>query len=155
MLPHWEQLTYDDAVRDIAISHLPCNWLQCQENSVDPVHTEWLHFYFGNYVRNGVAAPPESQPKTMKIAFDAFEYGIIKRRLQLGFPEDGEDWAKGHPIMFPNILFVGRPGPHHHAVARAHRRREHLPRVLLRLPREARHPRAAAGRRGLPLRAAL
>ena len=107
LLPRWEQLTYDDAVRDIAITVLPCNWLQAQENSVDPVHTEWLHFYFGNYVRNGNAVAPESQPKTIKIAFDTFEYGIIKRRLQEGFPEDGEDWAKGHPIMFPNILFVG------------------------------------------------
>ncbi len=107
LLPRWEQLTYDDAVRDVAITTLPCNWLQAQENSVDPVHTEWLHFYFGNYVREGVAAAPESQPKTIKIAFDAFEYGIVKRRLQQGFPEDGEDWAKGHPIMFPNILFVG------------------------------------------------
>ncbi len=107
LLPRWEQLTYDNAIRDIAITELPCNWLQAQENSVDPVHTEWLHFYYGNYVRRGLAMAPESQPKTVKIAFDAFEYGIVKRRLQQGFPEDGEDWAKGHPIMFPNILFVG------------------------------------------------
>ena len=48
LLPRWEQLTYDNAIRDIAITELPCNWLQAQENSVDPVHTEWLHFYYGN-----------------------------------------------------------------------------------------------------------
>ena len=50
LLPRWEPLTWDNAVRDIAITTLPCNWLQAQENSVDPVHTEWLHNYFGNYV---------------------------------------------------------------------------------------------------------
>jgi 5,5'-dehydrodivanillate O-demethylase len=106
-LPMWEQLAYDDAVRDIAMSVLDCNWLQCQENSVDPVHTEWLHNYYGNFVRTGTGSQPANQPPTMKIGFDAFEYGIIKRRLQEGFPEDGEDWTLGHPVMFPNILFVG------------------------------------------------
>jgi 5,5'-dehydrodivanillate O-demethylase len=107
LLPRWEQLLYDDAVRDIAISQLPCNWLQCQENSLDAVHSEWLHFYFGNYVRTGNAVPDQDQPTTKQIAFDEFKYGIIKRRLQEGFPEDGEDWAKGHPVLFPNILWVG------------------------------------------------
>ena len=43
LLPRWEQLTWDNAVREICISELPCNWLQCQENSIDPVHFEWLH----------------------------------------------------------------------------------------------------------------
>jgi 5,5'-dehydrodivanillate O-demethylase len=107
LLPRWGQLTWDNCIRDIAMSHLPCNWLQCQENSVDAVHTEWLHNYYGNYARNGVASRPENQPKTTKIGYDAFEYGIIKRRLQEGFPEDGEDWTTGHPVLFPNILFVG------------------------------------------------
>lgn len=28
----------------------PATGSQCQENSLDPVHAEWLHNYFGNYV---------------------------------------------------------------------------------------------------------
>lgn len=28
MLPHWGPLVWDNAVRDIAIAHLPCSWLQ-------------------------------------------------------------------------------------------------------------------------------
>ena len=32
LLPRWEQLTWDNAVREICIAELPCNWLQCQEN---------------------------------------------------------------------------------------------------------------------------
>ena len=107
LLPRWGQLTWDNCICDIAMSHLTCNWLQCQENSLDGVHTEWLHNYYGNYVRTGVASRPENQPKTTKIGYDAFEYGTIKRRLQEGFPEDGEDWTTGHPVLFPNILFVG------------------------------------------------
>src|SRR5439155_5065361 len=51
LLPRWGPLVWAEAVRDVAISELPCNWLQCQENSLDPVHVEWLHNYFGNYVR--------------------------------------------------------------------------------------------------------
>ena len=29
--------------REIVKSEVPCNWLQCQENSCDPVHFEWMH----------------------------------------------------------------------------------------------------------------
>src|SRR5215471_941930 len=35
LLPRWEPLVWDNAVRDIAFTELPCNWLQCQENSLD------------------------------------------------------------------------------------------------------------------------
>ncbi len=112
LLPNWAPLVWDNAVRDIAIAELPCNWLQCQENSLDPVHVEWLHSYFGDYVRSmqgGV--PPAETPiparKHQKIAFDEFEYGIIKRRVLEGFTEQDDDWAVGHPILFPHILMVG------------------------------------------------
>jgi 5,5'-dehydrodivanillate O-demethylase len=110
-LPQWEPLTWDNAVRDIAISHLPCNWLQCQENSLDPVHVEWMHTYFGRYSAEG---DNWSGPKALlelpgheKIGFDEFEHGIIKRRVLGGYSEDDDDWKAGHPVFFPNILLVG------------------------------------------------
>ncbi len=111
VLPRWESLVWDNAVRDICISHLPCNWLQCQENSLDPVHVEWLHTYFGRYSQtrdewNGPNALLEL-PGHRKIGFDAFEYGIIKRRVFEGYTEEHDDWKEGHPILFPNILLVG------------------------------------------------
>jgi len=43
----------------------------------------------------------------IKIAFDEKPYGIIKRRLKAGQPEDCSDWTVGHPLVFPNILAVG------------------------------------------------
>jgi 5,5'-dehydrodivanillate O-demethylase len=111
LLPRWEQLIWDDAVRDIAISHLPCNWLQCQENSVDPVHVEWMHAYFAKYIQEGPGFNGPDQlmnlPKHQKIGFDAFEHGIIKRRVLEGYSEEDDDWKEGHPILFPNILLVG------------------------------------------------
>ena len=46
----------------------------------------------------------------MKIEFDQFAYGIMKRRLLEGEPEDesNDDWMVGHPLLFPNILAVGQ-----------------------------------------------
>ena len=107
LLPRWEQLLWDNAVREICISELPCNWLQCQENSLDPVHNEWLHGYLGNVVRKGVHALSPGRGTHLKIGFDVFEHGIIKRRVEEGFTEADDDWAEGHPILFPNILLVG------------------------------------------------
>jgi 5,5'-dehydrodivanillate O-demethylase oxygenase subunit len=111
-LPGWEPLTWTDCVRDIAVTELPCNWLQCQENSVDPIHSEWLHGYFGSYVNTikgggsgrigGTSGRPHKQ-----IAFHEFDYGIIKRRMVEGDTGDEEDWKVGHPILFPNILLTG------------------------------------------------
>jgi 5,5'-dehydrodivanillate O-demethylase len=111
MLPMWEPLTWDNAIRDIAISHLDCNWLQCQENSLDPVHVQWMHVYYGRYTgeRGGWNGPNAllELPKHQKIGFDEFEHGIVKRRVFEGYTEEDDDWKHGHPVFFPNILMVG------------------------------------------------
>ena len=117
VLPRWEPLVQDNCVRDIALADLPCNWLQCQENSVDPVHVEWLHTYFGRWMQQRKNGDPDAgssiggqrmRPMShRKIGFDVFEHGIIKRRVLEGFTEEDEDWAVGHPMLFPNALLVG------------------------------------------------
>ena len=110
-LPRWEPLTWQNAVRDIAIAHLPCSWLQCQENSLDPVHVEWMHAYFGRYTQQGSGwSGPTALlelPKHEKIGFDEFDHGIVKRRVFKGYTEEDDDWKHGHPVFFPNILMVG------------------------------------------------
>ena len=113
LLPRWEPLVAENAACDIAITKLPCNWLQCQENSLDPVHTEWLHSYMTNYVQKLAGVPeddlrPISSPHE-RISFDVFEHGIIKRRILRGLDENHDLWKVGHPILFPNILQVGSP----------------------------------------------
>jgi 5,5'-dehydrodivanillate O-demethylase oxygenase subunit len=92
---------------------LPCNWLQAQENSLDPVHVEWMHIYFGSFAYQQLEGlrwdeiQPARMPKHLKIGFSEFEHGIIKRRLVEGLTEDDDSWKIGHPILFPNILLVG------------------------------------------------
>ena len=108
LLPRYDLFVREDIDRSVEIVELPCSWLQCMDNSVDPVHFEHLHAVFGNYVLKKLRRPPAmNAARHLKIAFDIFEYGIIKRRLVEGEPEDCDDWQIGHPLLFPNILSVG------------------------------------------------
>ncbi|MDE2886220.1 MAG: aromatic ring-hydroxylating dioxygenase subunit alpha, partial [Chloroflexota bacterium] len=86
-------------------------WLQCQENSLDPVHLEWLHVAWANFIRemNGDKERRTRWPHKV-IHFDAFEHGIIKRRIWEGGSEEDTEWKDGHPIVFPNYLRQGGDG---------------------------------------------
>jgi 5,5'-dehydrodivanillate O-demethylase oxygenase subunit len=101
-----------DGVRDAGWAVLPCNYLQMMENSVDPHHVEWLHGYYFEYLGNkeGFEAPKSFQKKHQAVAFDEYEYGIIKRRLLEGQNEEDDDWKIGHPLMFPYGMRVGGAG---------------------------------------------
>src|ERR1700677_3115493 len=111
LLPRWDILVQDDLDRAVEIVALPCNWLQCMDNSVDPVHFEFLHVRFGNYERARLGKPPIMDPaQHLKIAFDLYRFGIMKRRLLEGSSEDCDDWTTGHPLIFPNLLAVGQTG---------------------------------------------
>jgi len=116
ILPIWEPYTYDNGMATVGIIELPCNWLQCQENSLDPVHLEWLHGYWGE-VQMAAAKRKTGEAKELvpiipkhhrKIGFSEFDNGIIKRRVAgESATEDDADWQVGHPAIFPNILYVG------------------------------------------------
>jgi 5,5'-dehydrodivanillate O-demethylase oxygenase subunit len=112
LLPRWDLLVREDLDRSIGVTHLPINFLQAMENSMDPIHFEWLHAVYGNYVRKRQGMPPSMTPrKHEQIAFDVFEYGIYKRRLLEGEdPETSDDWLMGHPVIFPYMLAVGDHG---------------------------------------------
>lgn len=113
LVPRWEALV-QEGVRDIGWAILPCNWLQIMENSLDPVHTEHLHRYFTNYVleRLGRDDPTARQfwrsqanvRKHVKIGFDIFEHGIVKRRILEGYDESNAMWKYGHCVVFPFML---------------------------------------------------
>jgi 5,5'-dehydrodivanillate O-demethylase len=94
---------------DIGWSRVPCNWLQIMENSLDPTHVEWLHGQLLNRALAKVGAEPSVvyAGRHVKIGFDRFEHGIIKRRLREGQSEDADDWAVGHPVVWPYFLKVG------------------------------------------------
>ncbi len=109
LLPRWEGMARTDLSRSITFRHLPCNWVQCMDNSMDPVHFEHLHGYYGDYYNKRHGVPQKLQgARHLKIEFDVFDYGIYKRRLIEGDPEDADDWTVGHPVLFPYILCVGQ-----------------------------------------------
>jgi len=110
LLPRWDIRVRADLNKEIRMSVLPCNWLQCMDNSLDPVHFEHLHGVYGNYVMKKMGKPPMlNVANHKKIDFDVWQYGIYKRRLLEGEREDHTDWTTGHPILFPNILAQGGP----------------------------------------------
>src|SRR5712692_7361695 len=108
LLPRYDLFVLDNLEREIGCTHLPCNWLQIMENTMDPVHLEFLHTKYFNFRLRKQGKPAIMQERRhLKIAFDVFEFGIMKRRLLEGDPEDADDWQVGHPLVFPNILALG------------------------------------------------
>ena len=115
VLPKWDVLSWDGH-KDNWSTMLPCNWLQCQENSLDPLHFQWLHRYWGGWQMSRIKPPEERDAWNSvigargadhrKIGFEVTDYGVIKRRLVGEEQENDDHWAIGHPILFPNILRV-------------------------------------------------
>jgi 5,5'-dehydrodivanillate O-demethylase len=104
LVPTWEPFTWTNGFVQIVFAEIPCNWFQAQENSIDPVHFEWLH---GNWSRvlRGVEGP--RPPTHLKLGFDEFEYGFTYRRVLEGQSENAELWTVGRNCLWPNCLFTG------------------------------------------------
>ncbi len=109
LLPRYDLFVWGGVLRDVGQALLPCNWLQIMENSVDPTHVEWLHGHHlaGVRARAGLSTPERYRAHHERIGFEAFEHGIIKRRLLEGGAEEDDDWKVGHPLVFPHMLRVG------------------------------------------------
>jgi 5,5'-dehydrodivanillate O-demethylase len=108
LLPRWDVLARPEFDHAVQIHVLPCNWLQCMDNSADPMHFEYLHAGLGNYTLKKLGKPPAMKmQRHVKIDFDRFKYGLMKRRLLEGESEDVDDWTTGHPLLFPTTLAVG------------------------------------------------
>ena len=50
LLPPWDLFVMPNALRQIGIMNLACNWLQCHENTGDPTHSVYLHGNLFEYV---------------------------------------------------------------------------------------------------------
>ncbi|MFN8027386.1 MAG: aldehyde dehydrogenase family protein [Acidimicrobiia bacterium] len=114
VLPRYDLFVADGTLRDIGRAVVPCNWLQIMENSVDPVHLEWLHGRHLGRVRSAAGAPVPTRysRRHVEIGFDEFEHGIVKRRVTEGGSRADDDWAVGHPLVFPNMVRVGAHRQH-------------------------------------------
>jgi 5,5'-dehydrodivanillate O-demethylase len=107
LLPRWDGFVAQGTIRIMGRTILPINWLQIMENSLDPVHTEWLHGHHYEFLKEQEGIKVAISTRHLKIDFKEFEYGMTKHRLLQGHSEDGDDWKVGHPIVFPNMLAVG------------------------------------------------
>jgi 5,5'-dehydrodivanillate O-demethylase oxygenase subunit len=114
LLPRWDLLVWPGVLRDVGRALIPCNWLQIMENSVDPVHLEWLHGHHLAAVRTRLGLPPPTHypRRHVEIGFDRFRYGIMKRRVLEGGSREDDDWRIGHPLVFPNMVRVGSHRQH-------------------------------------------
>jgi 5,5'-dehydrodivanillate O-demethylase len=107
LLPRWDGFVAQNTIRIMGRTILPINWLQIMENSLDPVHTEWLHGHHYEFLKEQEGIKVAISTRHLKIDFKEFEFGMTKHRLLEGHSEDGDDWKVGHPIVFPNMLAVG------------------------------------------------
>ncbi len=103
-LPVHEPFTRTNVFRQIAISEIPCNWFQCQENSIDPVHFEWMHDNWS--IRQKGAMGPYAT-KHLKLAFDEFEHGFVYRRVREGQPDNSTLWSIGRVFLWPLGFYLG------------------------------------------------
>ena len=104
LLPNWEPFTWANGFVQIVFSVVPCNWFQCQENSIDPVHFEWMHDNWGRRLEGHDGA---YSPRHLKLAFDEFEYGLVYRRVREDSDETSPLWTVGRVCLWPNALFTG------------------------------------------------
>ncbi len=109
LVPRYDGFVVDGAIRLVAKCLVNCNWLQIMENSMDPVHAEWLHGHLQEHVDGAKYSMTRHH---LDIAFAEFEHGVYKRRLLEGQPLDSDDWRVGHPVLFPNTLVVGSADEH-------------------------------------------
>lgn len=103
-LPDWEPFSWENGFSQVVISEVPCNWFQCQENSIDPVHFEWMHETWGKRLRTGDRSPV---PTHLKLEFDEFEHGFVYRRIKSDTSERDEAWTVGRVCLWPNAFFLG------------------------------------------------
>jgi 5,5'-dehydrodivanillate O-demethylase len=114
LLPRYDLFVWRGVLRDVGRAILPCNWLQIMENSVDPVHLEWLHGHHLAAVRSGAGVPEPTRYRRRhaEIGFDVFRHGIVKRRVLEGGSREDDDWRVGHPLVFPCMVRVGAGRQH-------------------------------------------
>lgn len=104
LVPTWEPFTWPNGFVQIVYADVPCNWLQCQENSCDPVHFEWMH---ANYAAGRAGRPNAYGPTHVKLAVEELEWGFNYKRLYDDTDESHPLWRIGRIALHPNALFTG------------------------------------------------
>lgn len=103
-LPDWEPFHWPNGFVQAVFAEVPCNWLQTQENSIDPVHFEWMHANWSRRLRGHTGG---YAPTHLKLAFEEFEHGFIYKRISQDTDEQHPLWTIGRVCLWPNGFFLG------------------------------------------------
>jgi 5,5'-dehydrodivanillate O-demethylase len=103
-LPDWEPFSWTNGFVQIVFAQVPCNWLQAQENSIDPVHFEWMHTNWSVRLK-GQTGP--YGPRHLKVEFEEFEHGLIYKRVREDTDEQSDLWTVGRVALWPTGFYLG------------------------------------------------
>jgi 5,5'-dehydrodivanillate O-demethylase len=110
LLPRWDLFVCDNVLRDIGFQVVGCNWLQMQENDLDPLHVGWLHDYFSNYVLERLGHPELTRTPnvggtvltTRERGAARYDWEIYEQGIMNLVQVDGA-WRRTRPSLFPNM----------------------------------------------------
>ena len=103
-LPDWELFSFKNGFTQIVFADVPCNWVQAQENSIDPVHFEWMHSNWSKRQRGELG---NYAPRHLKLEFEEFEHGYVYKRVREDTDEAHDLWTVGRVCLWPNCFFLG------------------------------------------------
>jgi len=105
LLPRWDVLVRDDGKRTIVVMPVhACNWLQIQENTVDSVHTYYLHGHM-SAVHN---LPTIGQGRYFYRPIRSYDWAVCEWGIEktLVYGGDQPEMEIRPPLIFPNILRI-------------------------------------------------
>jgi len=103
-LPDWEPFSYEHGFAQVVMAEIPCNWFQCQENSIDPIHFEWTH---NNWTARQQDSTAAYVPTHLKTQYEEFDYGFVYKRLRAQEQEQNPMWTVGRVTLWPNGFYLG------------------------------------------------
>ncbi len=104
-LPVYEPFTWKNGFNQVVTADIPCNWFQCQENSCDPVHFEWMHDNWSVRLQGKDAG---YSAKHLRVSFDEFEHGFTYKRIREGSSESDPLWQVGRVTLWPMGFYLGQ-----------------------------------------------
>ncbi|HLF79919.1 MAG TPA: Rieske 2Fe-2S domain-containing protein [Dehalococcoidia bacterium] len=102
LVPDWEPFSWEDGIVQIVFTPLTCNWLQCQENTLDPVELEWLQ---DGIALHALGGPAPERPRDVDFEYDEFDHGFLYLSGERGAPANPR--SIGRVALWPNALFTG------------------------------------------------
>ncbi|NQW21946.1 MAG: Rieske 2Fe-2S domain-containing protein [SAR202 cluster bacterium] len=126
LLPPWDLFVMPNAIRQIGISELDCNWLQCHENTGDPAHSVYLHGYMFKYMLEKQGKLEErTKDRQMSTLHSRIDMGrgiesLYAHETQYGMEKginyskalgaDNDRQSRHSTVIFPFYTQTGGPG---------------------------------------------